>query len=196
MGNITGNQDKPRFISYADGSINSSIPWQETKRIGWKKNIQVNDTLAYQKLALAHAFNLTIPGIPIIYYGDEFGMPGANDPDNRRMMKFDHLLKQEQWLKETTSKLIEIRKNNMALLYGDYKEIWLQDDIYAYSRSYFGETIWVILNKGNSTKTFIHETIFGEKTVLMGKNPRTGTKNFTLDLEPWSYAIIKFTAKK
>ena len=35
------------------------------------------------------AFNFTIPGIPVIYYGDEIGMTGANDPDNRRQMRFD-----------------------------------------------------------------------------------------------------------
>lgn len=192
MGNIAGNQDKPRFISYADGSINSSTPTIETKRIGWKKNIQVSDTIAYNKLAMAHAFNLTIPGIPIIYYGDEFGMPGANDPDNRRMMKFDHLLKKEEWLKETTSKLTEIRRNSMALLYGDFREIWLQDDMYAYRRTYFGETIYVIMNKGNTLKTFKQERIRGKETVLMGNAPRTDTKNFTLDLEPWTFAIIQF----
>jgi glycosidase len=37
------------------------------------------------------AFNMTIPGVPVIYYGDEIGIPGGNDPDSRRMMKFDNL---------------------------------------------------------------------------------------------------------
>jgi glycosidase len=35
-------------------------------------------------LKLAFTFLLTTRGIPLIYYGDEIGMPGGNDPDNRR----------------------------------------------------------------------------------------------------------------
>lgn len=35
-------------------------------------------------LALAHALTMTARGIPMIYYGDEIGMPGGDDPDNRR----------------------------------------------------------------------------------------------------------------
>ena len=30
------------------------------------------------------AFITTIPGIPIVYYGDEIGLVGAGDPDNRK----------------------------------------------------------------------------------------------------------------
>jgi len=44
----------------------------------------------------------TIPGLPVIYYGSEFGMTGVSDPDNRRMMRFgDDISKYEktQWMK-------------------------------------------------------------------------------------------------
>jgi len=192
MGNITGNQDKPRFISYADGQITSTMSTQETKRIGWKQAIQVIDTNAYKKLAAAHAFNLTIPGIPIIYYGDEFGMPGANDPDNRRMMKFTDLSKNENWLIKTNTQLTEIRKNSMAMLYGDFNLLMVTDKMYAYSRNYFGETIWVIFNKDSKESKFVHERNFGKETVLMGRNPETNTKNYTLKIAPYSFSIIRF----
>ena len=39
-----------------------------------------------KKQHLAAAFQLLLPGMPMIYYGDEFAMPGANDPDCRRGM--------------------------------------------------------------------------------------------------------------
>ncbi|MBI4703069.1 MAG: hypothetical protein HY744_18285, partial [Deltaproteobacteria bacterium] len=32
---------------------------------------------------------MTLPGAPVLYYGDEIGLPGAGDPDNRRPMRFD-----------------------------------------------------------------------------------------------------------
>ena len=45
-----------------------------------------------KKQHLAAAFQLLLPGMPMIYYGDEFAMPGANDPDCRRGMYWDCLL--------------------------------------------------------------------------------------------------------
>ena len=42
-----------------------------------------------KKQHLAAAFQLLLPGMPMIYYGDEFAMPGANDPDCRRGMYWD-----------------------------------------------------------------------------------------------------------
>ncbi len=41
------------------------------------------------------AFIMTIPGIPVIYFGDEIGDPGGNDPDNRRVFRFDNLKEEE-----------------------------------------------------------------------------------------------------
>ena len=43
---------------------------------------------AYERLALAMAVTLTNRGVPLIYYGDEIGLPGAGDPDNRRLMQW------------------------------------------------------------------------------------------------------------
>jgi glycosidase len=93
MGNITGNQDLARFISFASNAISFS---ENDQKAGWERDIEVKDTVGYGRLASFMAFNMTIPGIPIIYYGDEFGMPGAGDPDNRRMMRFDNLTPQEK----------------------------------------------------------------------------------------------------
>jgi glycosidase len=149
MGNITGNQDKPRFISYADGTLDFETPWMEYKRIGWTQDIQVQDTLAYKKLALFHAFNMTIPGIPIIYYGDEYGLPGAGDPDNRRMMQFENLKDREESLKQETNGLITTRLSNMALLYGDLQIIENTVNTLTYKRKYFDNIVTVKLDKRN-----------------------------------------------
>ncbi|MDA8886526.1 alpha-amylase family glycosyl hydrolase [Bacteroidia bacterium] len=151
MGNITGNQDKPRFISFADGSLSFDTPWMEYKRIGWNQNIEVQDSLAYRKMAMFNAFNMTIPGIPIIYYGDEIGMAGAGDPDNRRMMRFENLKEHETALQKEIAELTTLRNTNMALLYGDFEILENTDKELIYERKYFDNEVLITLDKSTWT---------------------------------------------
>ncbi len=153
MGNITGNQDKPRFMGYADGSLPFDLPGQEYKRIGWKQDITVQDNIAYKKMAMFNAFNMTIPGIPIIYYGDEIGMTGAGDPDNRRMMRFENLSKEEIALQKEIGRLTQFRTDNMALLYGDFTILENTENRLTYKRKYFSNEVTVTLNKSDWTYT-------------------------------------------
>ena len=149
MGNITGNQDMPRFISYASNSLSFS---EDAGEAGWKRDIEVRDTIGYRRLASLMAFNMTIPGIPVIYYGDEYGMPGAGDPDNRRMMKFDSLNASEKHLLGITSKLANLRRTSMPLIYGDFTTLKVNDKVFVYMRSYFDKAVIVIFNKDQNQK--------------------------------------------
>ncbi len=146
MGNITGNQDRPRFISLAGGDLKFN---EDAKYAGWTRDIEVGDPTGYKKLMMLHAFNLTIPGIPVIYYGDEFGLPGANDPDNRRWMKFDDLTPYEADVLETVRKLAALRNGNMALLYGDLRFLRADGKVLIYAREYMGQTAIVLFNKSH-----------------------------------------------
>ncbi|MFN2430988.1 MAG: alpha-amylase family glycosyl hydrolase [Cryomorphaceae bacterium] len=144
MGNISGNQDRARFISYADGSVEFS---EDPKLAGWTRRIEIRDTIGYNRLLALHAFNFSIPGIPVIYYGDEIGLPGANDPDNRRMMRFGNdISEKEAETLATTRRISNLRNQKMALLYGDLKVLDVSDHSIAYLRNYFQESAIVIFN--------------------------------------------------
>lgn len=156
MGYISGNHDKARFITYTSGEV----AWSEDAKLaGWTREIAHPQEFAYKKLSLLLAWNLTIPGIPVTYYGDEFGMPGANDPDNRRWMIFDEeeLNEFEQENRSTYSALTKIRNTNMALLYGDFVFHKVEEHTLVYSRAYFDQQVVVVLNKSNSRKTITVE---------------------------------------
>src|SRR5690606_23642425 len=79
MGYITGNHDKSRFVSLAGGGLK----WDEDAReAGFARDIGIGADEGYDKLQMLTAFIMTIPGVPVIFYGDEIGMPGAGDPNN------------------------------------------------------------------------------------------------------------------
>jgi cyclomaltodextrinase / maltogenic alpha-amylase / neopullulanase len=150
MGNITGNHDMPRFISYAGGDLSFE---EDDTESGWERTIGVGDPVGYDKLSSLTAFIMTIPGIPVIYYGDEIGIPGANDPDSRRPMIFEDLTENQQKVKENLKKLTQLRSSNMAFVYGDFNTLKVTDDVYAYSRFYFGNRAIVVFNKSREPKT-------------------------------------------
>ena len=151
MGNISGNQDRARFISYASGDVRFD---EDAKKAGWTRDIGMSDTKAYNKLGMLQAFNLTTPGIPCIYYGDEYGSIGGNDPDNRKMMKFEGLDEYEQKLKNKVTELVKMRRNSMALQYGSTQVLQADDTILIIKRRYFDETITVVFNKSEEEFTF------------------------------------------
>jgi len=186
MGNVTGNQDRARFISYADGSVRFD---EDAKRAGWTRNIQIKDTLAYEKLKLLSAFMLVSPGIPVIYYGDEIGMPGGNDPDNRRQMTFENLNQFEQKTIEHTKTFIQLRKNHMALLYGDFNILYQNGQQLVISRKYFDDVVVIAFNKGNTDATI---TI--EKNQLSSSEISSVLPDKTLRLQPYSVQV--FTSAK
>ncbi len=152
MGNIMDSHDKVRFMSYADKDIR---PGGENlgAELAWTNPPVVDNPESYKYPALYYAFMNTIPGVPVIYYGSEWGMTGASDPDNRRMMKFENDLDKYQLdLLNKTRKIINIRKNSTALKYGDLIPVLIEHDIFAYLRTDFNEKILVVLNKSEQSK--------------------------------------------
>ena len=180
MGNITGNHDRSRYICLASGDVSQD---EDQKLAGWHRNIRVTHPEGYAYLKMLHALNFTIPGVPCIYYGDEYGQPGANDPDNRRWMQFDGLTPDEAATLAETERLAGLHNTSLPLIYGDYKLLSVDPDVLAYARSYMGETVVTVLNKGQS-KRIVNITLPCGLT-CDGKN------EFYVSVAPVSYAIIK-----
>ena len=190
MGNITGNHDLPRFISFASGALSFE---ENDKEAGWSRDIAVKNPIGYSKLASLMTTIMTIPGIPVIYYGDEFGMAGAGDPDNRRMMRFVHLSPEESELKEITKSLIHLRRTNLALIYGDFSPIYSDDNTMVYCRKYFEKIVIVILNKHTNSSTIkfnIPVEFTGKTNTLFNSKVKVTENNFKVDLSNKMYEVI------
>ena len=190
MGNITGNHDMPRFLYYAGGS---QIPGEDEKEAGWSRTIKVEDPRGYARLKMLNAFIMSIPGIPIIYYGDEIGMPGANDPDNRRMMRFDGLSKEEADVKSLTQKLGNIRNSSIALTYGDTRVLSAGKDHLVILRQYFDKTAILVLNRSEkplNLKFNVPEYVNIQQLKSQFGNQLTSNKsNISIQIQPLSFEL-------
>ena len=180
MGNITGNHDRSRYICLASGDVSQD---EDQKLAGWHRDIRVTNPVGYSYLKMLHALNFTIPGIPCIYYGDEYGQPGANDPDNRRWMQFDGLSADEKDVLSCTEGLAALHNGSMALIYGDFKLLRADRDILAWSRTYMGETVVTVLNKGTVAQKVDLSLPCG--LTCQGRN------TVSAEVQPVSFAIIK-----
>lgn len=144
MGNLMDSHDKARFIAYADGDIAG-----DPGELAWNNPPKVDNPDSYMKTQLYLAYLAAIPGLPVVYYGDEIGMTGATDPDNRRMMRFGKDLDvNEQQMLKATREIFNIRKSSSALKYGDFQTLIAEKNIYAFLRSDAGQRVLVVLNKG------------------------------------------------
>jgi len=147
MSPFIGNHDVPRFLSVAAGT-DMSDPWDAPPPAP-------DDDEPYERLLLAHALTLTMPGAPIIYYGDEYGMPGAGDPDNRRVMRFDgDLSDREAATLESVRRLGRARVCSAALRRGSRQTLLVTDDQYVYLRDTGdGRPAVVVLNRADEARS-------------------------------------------
>lgn len=151
MGNIMDSHDKVRYMAYADGKVGAQ--GVDTREIAWHNPPTVDHPESYDKAKLFYAFMFTVSGLPTIYYGSEFGMTGADDPDNRRMMRFGADLSQnEKKMLGETKKIVNLRNTHSALRYGDFISLSADNFTYAYMRCDFNEKLLIVLNKAEEVK--------------------------------------------
>ena len=142
---------------------------------------------------LAVALQMTIPGCPAVFYGDEIGLEGGNDPECRLAMEWDES-KQNRELFAWYQKLIEIRKNSESLISGDFRSLVCDDEsnVYGFQRSTENETSIVLMNAGAKTyrKTIKAD---GEWEALISGSKKYSSENGALliELKPHSVEIFQ-----
>ncbi|MBI5154196.1 hypothetical protein HZA57_03080 [Candidatus Poribacteria bacterium] len=142
MSPLIGNHDVIRFMGYADGDIPDGV---DQKEIGFKNPPTVEDPASYDRIRLAFAFLLSIPGPPTIYYGDEIGLGGAHDPDNRRPMIWENRDEHQQATFDAVSELTHARQDSVALRRGYVEPLYADPERLVFARIAPEETVVVFL---------------------------------------------------
>jgi cyclomaltodextrinase len=131
----------------------------------------------FRKQKMIVAFQMTYRGSPMIYYGDEVGMWGADDPHDRKPMVWDNLkyddevitsssgfkkgwgrykVEQNKDLLDFYKKIIAIHNNSEALKKGDIQFLYSNDEnaSFAFERTFGDENIIAVFNTGNAQAVF------------------------------------------
>jgi alpha-glucosidase len=100
-----------------------------------------------RKVALALLFQMTYLGVPTLYYGDEYGMMGASDPDDRRTFDWSKADGKNELIARA-HQLIQLRNKYSALRTGSFITLDVndKDNTYAYGRMDKQNRIAVVLN--------------------------------------------------
>ena len=142
-----------------------------------------------EQLFLLYAIFFFIPGIPSIYYGSEFGIRGARNNQNDFELRpslppfstlpdFAKPVVDSVALSSAIKTFSKIRKNQVALQLGNYKEVSVTHDTFAFERNYNGEKILVAINSsedekevyiGKNHSEYVENLLTGEKLYCDGK---------------------------
>lgn len=135
-----------------------------------------------KRMKLAAAFQMLFLGAPAIYYGDEAGMTGDNDPDCRRCMIWDET--NDNDIYNWYYKMIAVRKKHEAVRKGDYRTIAVDSsaDLFGFVRRYEEDNVYVMIHKGG-----------GEAEVLL---PVLEDGRYTEVLEEQDYICEKIEEKE
>lgn len=129
-----------------------------------------------------HILMYTLPGVPSVYYGSEFGIEGKkerfSDDSLRPCLDFEEYSKKAETnsFVKLISRLGEVRQATPVLSYGDYKELKLTCEQYAFSRNMNGTSVIVAVNNSDNDAVLTlsapngeyQGALFGEKVTSNG----------------------------
>jgi glycosidase len=147
MSSFLGNHDVMRFTTLAVegwrsscqdgvGLVNAGLPW---------------DPGVYARMRLAWTFLFAQPAVPLVYYGDEIGLPGYTDPDNRQPLWWRtgdlsggigsgveavaaRVSSEEAATLRHVAKLGQARRDHPSLWRGAAAQWWIEGQVWAWAR--------------------------------------------------------------
>jgi cyclomaltodextrinase / maltogenic alpha-amylase / neopullulanase len=220
--NLVDSHDTERLSSMIKN------PDREYDREGSESNTNYDpgkpDSVDYNKQKLIAALQMTYKGAPMIYYGDEVGMWGADDPHDRNPMVWSNLKYDNEIINETSGfhkgfgtykveqnkdllafykKIISIHNSNSCLQVGDVKFIYSNNEteVFAFERSDNNGSIVSVFNTGRDKQEFtikLDGNDLSWQELLSGETGKSANEGNTsllsVSLPPCSVKIFKINS--
>jgi glycosidase len=214
MMNVVSTHDSPRLSTSLYNKTMDKYKAKPSDNPDYKINKPDDLTRKEQILLLIHQF--TFIGAPQIYYGEEVGMWGADDPDCRKPMIWDDIVYKDERaafdpkkshpvdivrpdtsLKRFYMKLCKMRKENPVLVYGDLSFSVADDQnmTLAYNRTMRNDEIVVVFNRSDKTQIIkVPVKTNGEYANVLSESNKSIFSNqnkIELNLEPLRAVVLK-----
>ena len=138
--NQLSNHDHSRFLTRTNHKVG---------RVGQLGSRAAEEGVSLAVMREAIIMQMTWPGAPTLYYGDEAGLCGFTDPDNRRTYPWG---RENRDLINFYREMIQIHRKSLALRKGSIKMLKAEPDLLAYGRFWGNEQIVVIINNSDHLK--------------------------------------------
>ena len=174
MMNLIGSHDRERAITLlGEAAYYDGMPAIDQVR---SKLDPERYKLGKARLMLAALFQMTYPGVPCVYYGDEVGMEGFKDPTNRRPYKWEG---GDASLRGWYEHVIRLRNEHMALQTGEILPLYAEGDVLAYAR---------LVRSGKD--------VFGEKAkneifIAAFNRNRSEERSFSFDVSDFADGVFR-----
>lgn len=194
-----GSHDTARFTTLASyrgqaPDLDPAVPGRQWDDVA----VAPRDASAYARHRLAMTWVLTIPGAPLVYYGDEYGEWGGADPNNRRLWRAEAALNVDE-----RATLAHVRAAGMArrelvaLRAGEYTSVAATEETLLFARRAPSSAALVALSRADAARTVtarLPEGLFADGTVLRdrlgGASVTVTAGSVSVSLDRWGSAIL------
>ena len=162
---VTTLNNEPKFISIADGHFDTLDVSDHQIFVDFPT--KVINASNYDKLFMFNLMNNSMPGIPTLFHGDEYGEIGIGHSDSKRNIRFQKKLNTiELKYKSKISKLNNIRTRYASLSLGDFYVLKEGPDYTVWLKSYFNEHTIIFFNLQDKTTTLNFSLPFESKKMI------------------------------
>lgn len=140
--NLLGSHDRMRTLT-----LFGNAPKEWTLSEEEKKNYRLNEgqkSLALGRLWIAALAQMTMPGVPCIYYGDEAGLDGYSDPYNRGTYPWG---KEDKNAENIYRNAVSLRKLYSVFTDGDFEPVAFNEDVFGFYRRSEKDSALVVINR-------------------------------------------------
>ena len=194
--NLLGSHDRERVLTVLGDAPNKDDFTDEQRRDYRLNEGQIS--LAVSRLWVAALLQMTLPGVPCVYYGDEAGMEGYTDPYNRAAYPWGN---ENENCRTIYRNAIAVRKSLPEVFQdGDFVPFAINDDVFGFTRTLGDTTVCVLANASLKNAHTVSVPMHAQDVddIVQGAKPRVSEdgKSCEVHLWPLGTSVLYFHAEE